>query len=39
MLPALVVQEGGFRNQSPGVNARAFLTGLYKAHNKKHNKK
>ncbi len=32
-LPTLVVQEGGYRNQSLGINARAFFTGLYKAWN------
>jgi acetoin utilization deacetylase AcuC-like enzyme len=32
-LPTLVVQEGGYRNQSLGINARAFFTGLHKAYN------
>lgn len=34
-LPTLVVQEGGYRNQSLGLNARAFFTGLHRAHNGK----
>ncbi len=34
-LPTLVIQEGGYRNQSLGVNARAFFTGLHGAHNGK----
>lgn len=34
-LPTLVVQEGGYRNQSLGINARAFFTGLHRAHNGK----
>ena len=32
-LPTLVVQEGGYRNQSLGSNARAFFTGLHRAWN------
>lgn len=32
-LPTLVVQEGGYRNQSLGTNARAFFTGLHRAWN------
>ncbi|MDP1624063.1 MAG: hypothetical protein Q8M08_17195 [Bacteroidales bacterium] len=28
-LPTLIVQEGGYRNQSLGANARAFFTGFY----------
>jgi acetoin utilization deacetylase AcuC-like enzyme/GNAT superfamily N-acetyltransferase len=38
-LPTLVVQEGGYRNQSLGINARAFFTGLHRAHNGKNPKK
>lgn len=38
-LPTLVVQEGGYRNQSLGVNARAFFTGLHRGHNGKNPKK
>jgi acetoin utilization deacetylase AcuC-like enzyme len=38
-LPHLVVQEGGYRNQSLGVNARAFFTGLHRGHNGKNPKK
>lgn len=34
-LPTLVVQEGGYRNQSLGINARAFFTGFHRAHNSK----
>ncbi len=30
-LPTLIVQEGGYRNQSLGTNARAFFTGFYEA--------
>ncbi len=36
-LPTLVVQEGGYRNQSLGINARAFFTGLHRAYNGKIN--
>jgi acetoin utilization deacetylase AcuC-like enzyme len=32
-LPTLIVQEGGYRNQSLGINARAFFTGFHKAYN------
>lgn len=32
-LPTLVVQEGGYRNQSLGTNARAFFTGLHSGWN------
>jgi acetoin utilization deacetylase AcuC-like enzyme len=32
-LPTLVVQEGGYRNQSLGSNARAFFTGFHRACN------
>ncbi len=32
-LPTLVVQEGGYKNQSLGINARAFFTGFHKAYN------
>ena len=32
-LPTMVVQEGGYRNQSLGVNARAFFTGFHRAWN------
>ena len=32
-LPTLVVQEGGYKNQSLGINARAFFTGLHRAYN------
>ncbi len=34
-LPTLVVQEGGYRNQSLGINARSFFAGLHRAHNSK----
>jgi acetoin utilization deacetylase AcuC-like enzyme len=34
-LPTLVVQEGGYKNQSLGINARAFFTGLHRAYNNK----
>ncbi|NLD63338.1 MAG: histone deacetylase family protein [Bacteroidales bacterium] len=34
-LPTLVVQEGGYRNQSLGVNARSFFAGLHSSHNGK----
>jgi acetoin utilization deacetylase AcuC-like enzyme len=27
-----VVQEGGYKNQSLGSNARAFFTGFYQSH-------
>lgn len=33
-LPTLVVQEGGYKNQSLGINARAFFTGLHRAYNR-----
>jgi acetoin utilization deacetylase AcuC-like enzyme/GNAT superfamily N-acetyltransferase len=36
-LPTMVVQEGGYRNQSLGINARAFFTGLHRAYNGKNN--
>lgn len=32
-LPTMVVQEGGYRNQSLGSNARAFFTGFHKSYN------
>ena len=32
-LPTLVVQEGGYKNQSLGINARAFFTGLHRTYN------
>jgi len=38
-LPTLVVQEGGYRNQSLGSNARAFFTGFYMAFNENAMKK
>jgi hypothetical protein len=28
-LPALLVQEGGYRNRDLGINARSFLKGFY----------
>ncbi len=31
-LPALVIQEGGYRNRQIGINARHFFQGLYKQH-------
>jgi len=34
-LPTLVVQEGGYKNQSLGINARAFFTGLHREYNSK----
>ena len=36
-MPTMVVQEGGYRNQSLGINARAFFTGLHRAYNGKNN--
>ena len=36
--PTLVVQEGGYRNQSLGHNARAFFTGLHRGWNGSKNK-
>jgi acetoin utilization deacetylase AcuC-like enzyme len=38
-LPTMVVQEGGYRNQSLGANARAFFTGFHKAYNENNVKK
>jgi acetoin utilization deacetylase AcuC-like enzyme/GNAT superfamily N-acetyltransferase len=38
-LPTLVVQEGGYRTQTLGINARHFFTGLHKATNKAKPKK
>jgi acetoin utilization deacetylase AcuC-like enzyme len=35
-LPTLIAQEGGYRNQSLGSNARAFFTGFYKGFNENH---
>ncbi len=32
-LPTMVSQEGGYRNQSLGSNAKAFFTGFHKAYN------
>jgi hypothetical protein len=29
LLPTLVVQEGGYRTQTLGINARNFFTGLW----------
>ena len=34
-LPTLVVQEGGYKNQSLGINARAFFTGMHRAYSGK----
>jgi acetoin utilization deacetylase AcuC-like enzyme len=31
-LPTLIIQEGGYRNQSLGSNARAFFTGFHQSH-------
>ena len=31
-IPILIVQEGGYKNQSLGSNARAFFTGFYHSH-------
>jgi acetoin utilization deacetylase AcuC-like enzyme len=31
-IPTLVVQEGGYKNQSLGSNARAFFNGFYQSH-------
>jgi len=31
-LPTLVVQEGGYRTQTLGINARHFFSGLHKSH-------
>lgn len=36
-LPTLIVQEGGYKNQSLGLNAKAFFTGFYESHSKKQN--
>jgi acetoin utilization deacetylase AcuC-like enzyme len=33
----MVVQEGGYKNQSLGTNARAFFTGFYDTHSKTKN--
>ncbi|OFX88709.1 MAG: histone deacetylase [Bacteroidetes bacterium GWF2_33_16] len=32
-IPTLIVQEGGYKNQSLGSNARAFFSGFYTANN------
>lgn len=34
-LPTLVIQEGGYKTQSLGSNARAFFTGFYESNNNK----
>ena len=34
-LPTLVVQEGGYRTRSLGINARSFFTGLWEASTRK----
>ncbi len=31
-IPKLIIQEGGYKNQSLGSNARAFFTGLHESH-------
>ncbi|MBP7460385.1 MAG: histone deacetylase family protein [Candidatus Delongbacteria bacterium] len=31
-IPLLIIQEGGYRHQSLGINARAFFTGLFETH-------
>lgn len=31
-IPTLIVQEGGYRNQSLGANARAFFAGFHESH-------
>jgi len=33
-IPTLIVQEGGYKSQSLGLNARAFFTGFHQAFNK-----
>ncbi|MFH1936358.1 MAG: histone deacetylase family protein, partial [Bacteroidota bacterium] len=33
-LPTLIVQEGGYRHQALGSNARAFFLGFFQAHNR-----
>lgn len=33
-LPTLVVQEGGYKNRSLGINAKSFFTGLYQGYSK-----
>ncbi len=32
-LPTLIVQEGGYKTQTLGLNARAFFTGFAQTHN------
>jgi len=32
-LPTLIIQEGGYRTQTLGVNAKAFFTGFVQSHN------
>lgn len=32
--PILIVQEGGYKNQSLGSNAKAFFNGFYQSHSK-----
>lgn len=31
-IPTLIIQEGGYKNQSLGSNARAFFTGFHRTH-------
>lgn len=33
-LKTLIIQEGGYKNQSIGINAKAFFTGFYETHQK-----
>ncbi|PIQ34327.1 MAG: acetylpolyamine amidohydrolase [Bacteroidetes bacterium CG18_big_fil_WC_8_21_14_2_50_41_14] len=33
-IPTLVVQEGGYKNRSLGMNAKSFFNGLYQGHSK-----
>ncbi|MBU3926879.1 MAG: histone deacetylase family protein [Bacteroidetes bacterium] len=33
-MPTLVIQEGGYKNRSLGMNAKSFFNGLYQGHSK-----